>query len=59
MKKILIQEANLFCDWYLKNIPRAEIKKFSKDFRKIIKKLASKLILKENILFIEIFMCQT
>ena len=49
-KKILIQEANLFCDWYLKkNIPRAEIKKFSKDFRKIIKKLASKLILKENI----------
>ena len=49
-KKILIQEANLFCDWYLKkNIPRADIKKFSKDFRKIIKKLASKLILKENI----------
>ncbi len=49
-KKILIQEANLFCDWYLKkNIPRADIKKFSKDFRKIIKKLASKLILKENV----------
>ena len=49
-KKILIQEACLFCDWYVKNnFPKNNVKKFVKDFRKVIKKLASRLILKENV----------
>ena len=49
-KKILIQEACLFCDWYVKNnFPKNDVKKFVKDFRKVIKKLASRLILKENV----------
>ena len=49
-KKILIQEACLFCDWYVKNnFPKNDFKKFVKDFRKVIKKLASRLILKENV----------
>ena len=49
-KKILIQEACLFCDWYVKNnLPKYDVKKFVKDFRKVIKKLASRLILKENV----------
>ena len=49
-KKILIQEANLFCDWYVKNnFSKNGINKFSKAFKKIIKNLASKLMLKENV----------
>ena len=49
-KKILIQEANLFCDWYIKNnFSKSGVKKFSKEFKKIMKNLASKLILKENV----------
>ena len=49
-KKILIQEANLFCDWYVKNnFSKNGINKFSKEFKKIIKNLASKLMLKENV----------
>ena len=49
-KKILIQEANLFCDWYVKNnFSKNGIKKFSKDFKKVMKNLASKLMLKENV----------
>ena len=49
-KKILIQEANLFCDWYVKNnFSKNEIEKFSKDFKKVMKNLASKLTLKENV----------
>ena len=49
-KKILIQEACLFCDWYVKNnFPKNDFKKFVKDFRKVIKKLASRLILKDNV----------
>ena len=48
--KILLQEANLFCDWYVKNnSSKPGIRKFSKDYKKIIKKLASKLMLKENV----------
>ncbi len=48
-KNILLKEANLFCDWYLKNnFSRKEIEKFSREFRKITKKLTSKLMLKEN-----------
>ena len=49
-KKILIQEANLFCDWYVKNnFSKNGIKKFSKKFKRIMKNLASKLMLKENV----------
>ena len=49
-KKILIQEACLFCDWYVKNnFPKNDVQKFVKDFRKVIKRLASRLILKENV----------
>ena len=49
-KKILIQEANLFCDWYVKNnFSKNGIEKFSKEFKKVMKNLASKLALKENV----------
>ena len=49
-KKILIQEANLFCDWYVKNnFSKNESKKFSKEFKKVMKDLSSRLILKENV----------
>ena len=49
-KKILIQEANLFCDWYVKNnFSKNGIKKFSKEFKKVMKNLASNLMLKENV----------
>ena len=49
-KKILIQEANLFCDWYVKNnFSMDGIEKFSKEFKKVMKTLASKLMLKENV----------
>ena len=49
--KILIKEANLFCDWYIKkNLPQNNQNKFSKQFKKIIRKLASKLKLKNNVL---------
>ena len=49
-KRILIQEANLFCDWYVKSkFSKIESKKFSKEFRKVTKKLASKLMLNQNV----------
>ena len=49
-KKILINEANLFCDWYAKNnLPKLRKKKFCKNFKKIIKELTLKLKLKDNI----------
>ena len=48
--KILIKEANLFCDWYIKkNLSKTKRKKFSKEFQIIIKTLTSKLKLKNNI----------
>ncbi len=48
-KKILIEEANLFCDWYVKkNLPRAIRPEFTKKYEKIIKKLISSLKLKDN-----------
>ena len=48
--KILIKEANLFCDWYIKKkLSKTKRKKFSKEFQVIIKTLASKLKLKNNI----------
>ena len=49
-KRILIQEANLFCDWYVKSkLSKIESKKFSKEFRKVTKKLASKLMLNQDV----------
>ncbi len=48
-KKVLIQEANLFCEWYLKkNFPKLNKGKFSKEFKKIIKRLILNLQLKNN-----------
>ena len=48
-KKILIKEANLFCDWYVKNnLTKLKKDKFSKEFKKIIKQLISNLKLKNN-----------
>ena len=49
-KRILVQEANLFCDWYVKyKFSKIESKKFSKEFRKVTKKLASKLMLNQDV----------
>ncbi len=49
-QKILIEEANLFCDWYVRiNFPRLNLIKFSKNFKRIIKKLVLNLELKNNI----------
>ena len=49
-KNILMEEANLFCDWYLKkSYLNTSKEKFSKDFKKIIKKLLSNLTLKNNV----------
>ena len=49
-KKILIKEANLFCDWYVKNnLSKNNRIKFIKRFKKIVKKLASSLKLKDNV----------
>ena len=48
--KILIQEANLFCDWYVKkNLLKIDRNKFIKEFKKIIKGLTLNLKLKNNI----------
>ena len=48
--QILIREANLFCDWYIKKkLSKTKQKKFSKEFKKIIKTLTYKLKLKNNI----------
>ena len=49
-KKILIREANLFCDWYVNNkFSRVRKDKFSKKFKKIKKKLTLNLKLKNDI----------
>ena len=49
-RKILIQEANLFYDWYVKkNLPKNKSRKFAKDFKKIITRLSSKLQLRNNV----------
>ena len=48
-KKILSEEANLFCHWYTKRyFSRSRNNKFSKKFKKIIKNLSSNLKLKNN-----------
>ena len=47
--KILIQEANLFCEWYAKkNLSKNKIQDFNKKFKKIIKNLASCLKMKND-----------
>ena len=49
-KDILIKEANLFCDWYVKkNLRNKNKQKFTKKFKIIIKQLAFNLKLKDNI----------
>ena len=49
-EKILAREANLFCDWYVKkHLSKSRKEKFSKKFKKIIKKITSNLKLKNNI----------
>ena len=48
--RILIKEANLFCDWYVeKNLSKEKRNEFKKRFKKIIKKLCSKLELKNDV----------
>jgi len=48
-KKILIKEANLFCDWYVKkHLSKSSKNKFSIKFKKIVKNLVSNLKLKNN-----------
>ena len=49
-KKILIKEANLFCDWYIKNdLLKIKKDKFNREFKKIILHLSNNLKLKNNI----------
>jgi len=49
-KKILISEANLFCEWYLKKmIPISRRAKFSKSYKRIVTKLALNLKLGDNV----------
>tara|TARA_B100000579_G_C22715410_1_gene796666 strand:- start:169 stop:1125 length:957 start_codon:yes stop_codon:yes gene_type:complete len=49
-KEILIKEANLFCDWYVKkNLLNGSRDKFIKKFKKIIKQLTLNLKLKNNV----------
>ena len=48
--EILIEEANLFCEWYVKkNLSKNTKGEFTKKFKKIIKKLASNLKLKNDV----------
>ena len=48
-KKILIQEANLFCEWYVKqNLSKNKRLNFNKKFKKIIKNLTSCLKMKND-----------
>ena len=47
---ILIKEANLFCDWYIKKkLSKKKREIFTKKFKKIVKKLAFNLQLKNNV----------
>ena len=47
--KILIKEANLFCEWYSKkNLSKNKRQNFNRKFKKIIKTLASRLKMKNN-----------
>ena len=49
-KNILIKEANLFCDWYIKKkLSKKKREIFTKKFKKIVKKLVFNLQLKNNV----------
>jgi len=49
-RKILLDEANLFCDWYVnKNLPKNLRAEFRKKFKKIIVKLSMGLKLKDDV----------
>ena len=49
-KKILLKEADLFCNWYLKKyLSKNRRDKFTKKFQKIVKKLSLNLKLRNNI----------
>ncbi len=49
-KEILIKEANLFCDWYVKkNLSDGSRDKFVKKFKKIVRQLTLNLKLKNNV----------
>ena len=49
-KEILIQEANLFCDWYVKkNLTKNKRQNFNKKFKKVIKTLSSHLKMKNKV----------
>ena len=49
-EEILIKEANLFCDWYIKfNLKKKKRLEFVKKFRKVVKKLVYCLKLKNNV----------
>ena len=49
-KKILIKEASLFCEWYVKkNLSKNKRQSFNKRFKKIISTLASCLKMKNNV----------
>ena len=48
--EILIKEASLFCDWYIKReVPLEKKDIFTKKFKKIVKKLTLSLKLKNNV----------
>ncbi len=49
-KLILLREAQLFCDWYIKKkLKKKNRDKFNKNFKRIAKKLISNLQLKNNV----------
>jgi len=49
-KKILLDEASLFCDWYIKkHLSKSSTNKFTKEFKKITKTLVNNLKLKNDI----------
>ena len=49
-RNILIKEANLFCDWYIKKkLSKEKREIFTKKFKKIVKKLVFNLQLKNNV----------
>ena len=49
-RRELIKEANLFCEWYVKKeLSKKEGDKFTKKYKKIIKKILSSLKMKNNV----------
>ncbi len=48
-RKILIEEANLFCDWYIKKELKKNKISFNKQFKEVTKKLSSNLQLQNDV----------